>query len=321
MKFLDLCAGIGGFSLGLEWAGMTCAGQVEIDPFCISILEKHWPRVPRWKDLKDERILDELPAVDLVCGGYPCQPFSTAGKRRGAEDDRHLWPFVFAVVRRLRPAWCLFENVAGHVTLGLDAVLACLEGEGYACRPVVVPACAVDAPHRRDRVWIIANAADQSIERSPAGVLREQPRRISETGGEDIRQPNRKAGADLITANGEVVANAHGDGCEAAPASWEREHRPSGSGEVDGDGEGMVSDAYGAGREERHAAAVAAGSGHDPRSSAARGCFWLPEPGVGRVAHGVPGRVAKLKALGNAVVPQVVMQFGLAILAGEEVVK
>ena len=95
MTFLDLCAGIGGLSLGLEWAGMICAGQVEIDPFCICVLEKYWPSVLRWRDVKNECDYDEYPSVDLVCGGYPCQPFSTAGKRGGAADDRHLWPHVF----------------------------------------------------------------------------------------------------------------------------------------------------------------------------------------------------------------------------------
>lgn len=158
MTFLDLCAGIGGFSLGLEWAGMKCAGQVEIEPFCNRVLEKHWPNVSRWLDIKKESDYAEYPAVDLVCGGYPCQPFSYAGKRKGTEDDRHLWPYVFKVVQTLRPAWCLFENVAGHVSLGLDQVLSDLESEAYTCQPLVIPACAVDASHRRDRVWIIANS-------------------------------------------------------------------------------------------------------------------------------------------------------------------
>jgi len=155
MTFLDLCAGIGGFSLGLEWAGMICKGQVEIDEFCNRILAKHWPDVPRWGDIKT---LDPacLPAVDLIAGGYPCQPFSYAGHRKGADDDRHLWPFIRKILAHLGPAWCLFENVVGHTTLGLDQVLSDLESEGYAAWPLVIPACAVDADHRRNRVWILA---------------------------------------------------------------------------------------------------------------------------------------------------------------------
>ncbi len=156
MTFLDLCAGIGGLTLGLTRAGMTCVGQVEIDDYCNKILRRHWPDVRRWRDITT---LDpaELPRATLVAGGYPCQPFSVAGQRKGARDDRHLWPFVFRIVAYHRPAWCLFENVAGHVSLGLDAVCSDLEGIGYTCGPLVVPACAVDAPHRRDRVWILAN--------------------------------------------------------------------------------------------------------------------------------------------------------------------
>lgn len=157
MNFLDLCAGIGGFSLGLEWAGMTCAGQVEIDDYCTKILEKHWPNVPRWRDLKTVSPA-ELPAVELICGGYPCQPFSQAGLRRGEEDDRHLWPYILPIVASLQPAWCLFENVAGHITLGLDQVLSDLEDIGYSTRPLVIPACAVGSPQWRERVWIIAHS-------------------------------------------------------------------------------------------------------------------------------------------------------------------
>ena len=155
MTFLDLCAGIGGFSLGLEWAGMTCKGQVEIDDYCNRVLKKHWPHVPRWADLKTINP-DELPSVDLIAGGYPCQPFSLCGERQGADDDRHLWPFIFKIVTHLRPSWCLFENVVGHVTVGLDHVLSDLEMGGYTAWPLILPACCVGAPHQRERVWIIA---------------------------------------------------------------------------------------------------------------------------------------------------------------------
>ena len=157
MTFIDVCAGIGGISLGLERAGMTCIGQIEIDDYCTEILKKHWPIVPRWRDITTISTTS-LPPSDVITGGYPCQPFSVAGKRKGAKDDRHLWPFVCGIVASVRPAWCLFENVAGHVSLGLDTVLSDLESLGYASQPLIVPACAVDAPHRRDRVWILAHA-------------------------------------------------------------------------------------------------------------------------------------------------------------------
>ncbi len=164
MNFIDLCAGIGGFSLGLETAGMRCVGQVEIDDWCTEILEKHWPGVPRWRDVKIIAPAD-LPSVELICGGYPCQPFSHAGKRRGQEDDRHLWPYILPLIGELRPAWCLFENVAGHVTLGLDRVLSDLEGLGYATQALVVPACAIGSPQGRDRIWVLSHADSGGRER------------------------------------------------------------------------------------------------------------------------------------------------------------
>ena len=143
--------------MGLAMAGMTCAGPVEIDEYCNRVLEKHWPAVPRWRDVKEINPAD-LPAVELICGGYPCQPFSLSGERRGQEDDRHLWPFIFSIIAQKKPAWCLFENVVGHVTLGLDQVLSDLESLGYATWPLIIPACAVGALHQRDRIWIMANA-------------------------------------------------------------------------------------------------------------------------------------------------------------------
>jgi DNA (cytosine-5)-methyltransferase 1 len=155
MKVLDLFSGIGGFSLGLERAGMETVAFCEIDPFCQKVLKKHWPDVPIFEDVRE---LDYDGPVDLICGGYPCQPFSTAGKRKGEEDDRHLWPAMFNLIKKHRPAWVIGENVAGHINMGLDNVLSDLGNENYATRAFVLPACSINAPHRRDRVWIVANS-------------------------------------------------------------------------------------------------------------------------------------------------------------------
>ena len=160
---LDLFSGIGGFSLGFERAGMNTAAFCEIDLFCQQVLARHWPSTPVYDDIKQltARRLhhDLIPSIDLICGGYPCQPFSTAGNRRRHEDPRHLWPEMHRLIRELRPRWVVCENVAGHVELGLDAVLADLDAAGYTSTPFVIPACAVGAPHRRDRIWIVAHAA------------------------------------------------------------------------------------------------------------------------------------------------------------------
>lgn len=160
---LDLFSGIGGFSLGLQRAGMRTAAFCEIDPYCRDVLARHWPTTPIYHDIRQltERTLrhDRIPPIDLICGGYPCQPFSVAGHQRGENDPRHLWPEMHRLVRELRPRWVVCENVLGHVELGLDAVFDDLDAAGYASTAFVVPACAVGAPHRRDRVWVVAHAA------------------------------------------------------------------------------------------------------------------------------------------------------------------
>jgi len=154
--FGSLFAGIGSFDLGLERAGMTCKWQVEIDPFCLKVLEKHWPDARRFEDVRNCGS-HNLETVDLVCGGFPCQPHSVAGKRRGKDDDRNLWPEFLRIVEEIRPAWVLAENVPGIVSLYLDTVLADLEGENYICWTFNIPACAFNASHRRERIFIVAH--------------------------------------------------------------------------------------------------------------------------------------------------------------------
>lgn len=157
----SLFAGIGGLELGLERAGMEVRFQVEIDPFCRSVLARHWPNVRRHDDV---RTFPPSPAadwaVDLVCGGFPCPPVSVAGKRRGSADERWMWPEFARVVRLLRPRFVLVENVAGLLTLGLGDVLGSLAGIGYDAEWTVLRASDVGAPHRRARVFIIARLAD-----------------------------------------------------------------------------------------------------------------------------------------------------------------
>ena len=161
LKVLDLFSGIGGFSLGLRMAGgFETVGFCEIDRFCQKVLEKNFPGVPIYSDIKS---INHNGTVDVITGGYPCQPFSEAGLRKGEEDHRHLWPEMLNVIRGKRPDWVIAENVAGHVSLGLDNVLSDLEACGYTCQSFVIPACAVGAQHRRDRVWAIANANGKQL--------------------------------------------------------------------------------------------------------------------------------------------------------------
>ena len=163
-RHVDLCSGIGGFALGFEWAELSSPILFcDIEPWSRKILAKHWPHVPIATDVKELASDPDrnVPDCDILTAGYPCQPFSLAGKRGGKEDPRHIWPYILRIVASKRPSWCVFENVYGHVSMGLDQVLLDLEAEGYATRPFIVPACGVNAPHRRERVWIICrNVAD-----------------------------------------------------------------------------------------------------------------------------------------------------------------
>ncbi len=157
MQHLDLFSGIGGFALAAKWAGIETIAFCEIDEFAKKILHKNFPNILIHEDIK---FLNGkgFKGIDLITGGYPCQPFSTAGKRRGKEDNRHLWPEMLKIIKSAKPSWVVCENVIGHITLGFKEVCSDLESQGYAVQSFVIPACAKDAPHRRDRIWIIANA-------------------------------------------------------------------------------------------------------------------------------------------------------------------
>ena len=162
MTHLSLFSGIGGLDLAAEWAGFKTVGQCEWADYPTKVLEKHWPDVPRWRDIRTLTREDfyertGLRTVDVISGGFPCLPFSVAGKRRGEDDDRYLWPEMLRVIQEIWPAWVVGENVAGIVSMALDTVLSDLENLGYSCQAFVIPACAVDAPHRRDRVAVVAN--------------------------------------------------------------------------------------------------------------------------------------------------------------------
>jgi DNA (cytosine-5)-methyltransferase 1 len=156
-------SGIGGLDLGLERAGMRVVWQSEIDPYCSRILARHWPGVP---NLGDVTSIDwaEVPRVDVICGGYPCQPFSMAGERLGENDPRHLWPHMLDAIRVLRPRWALLENVPGHLGLGFDRVLADLASIGFDAQWSVVSACSLGAPHMRRRLFCVAYPAGTGLQ-------------------------------------------------------------------------------------------------------------------------------------------------------------
>lgn len=170
LTHLSLFSGIGGLDLAAEWAGFKTIGQCEWADYPTKVLEKHWPDVPRWRDIRTltkESFYERTGrrTVDIISGGFPCQPFSVAGKRRGKEDDRYLWPEMLRVIEELRPDWVIGENVAGIVNMALDQVLSDLENQNYTTRAFIIPACGVDAPHRRYRVAIVGYANSAGCEK------------------------------------------------------------------------------------------------------------------------------------------------------------
>lgn len=175
LTVLDLFSGIGGFSLGLERAGFETVAFCEIEPFCQKVLHKHWPDVPLAHDIRkltyDDRKLRDAEDVifegqiDLVCGGFPCQPYSIAGHKKGTQDNRDLWPEMFRVIQQSKPTWVIGENVTYFTNMAFTRTKSDLESEGYTVQPFIIPACAVGAPHRRDRIWIVAYR-DRSTEGS-----------------------------------------------------------------------------------------------------------------------------------------------------------
>jgi DNA (cytosine-5)-methyltransferase 1 len=301
----SLFAGIGGFDLGLERAGFDIRFQVEIDEFCRRVLAKHWPDVQRFGDVR-ECGAHNLPAVDVLCGGFPCQPHSLAGRRKGAQDERDLWPEFRRLIRELRPRWVLAENVPG--LLSNDAgrffggILRDLAESGYDAEWDCLPASAFGAPHRRDRVWLVAYPCGDELRDEPGrrswargartALARDNgaARYVADT---DESRLERRHGSILPQRAGERIARAGG---VLADASGARQPQSSRSG------------AQVFGREALESAGLLGGARD----------WWLTEPDVGRVAHGVPAQVDRLGGLGNAIVPQISEWIGRRIIEAEE---
>ena len=399
LRHVDLCSGIGGFSLGFSWAELSKTIMFcDTEKWCRQILAKNFPNTPIATDVKElandpERL---VPNHDILTAGYPCQPFSVAGLRKGEEDDRHIWPYIFRIVTFKRPSWCVFENVYGHVALGLDKVLSDMENQGYATRTFIVPACAKNAPHRRDRLWIVCkNVGDSSS--GGRGEFRVSEEKVGGTESEEaqsIRTSSTRTTMGDTQHNGSSTTQIRGSNEEDARGSqkgeiqakqsegasgrgdhetmaytkclgWEQ--RTEVQGEFDREEPSDQLDFSSEGRRRSRASSHVANTngeglqgieetrdtkeiwkdsnelftGHGGKSNVANTNsqrtsrrisrnenakdvrqssriredegIWFSEPNVGRVAHGIPKRVDRLKGLGNAIVPQIAMQIGLAI--------
>lgn len=379
-KVIDLFAGIGGFSLGLEATGaFQTIAFCEQDKFCQAVLKKHWPGIPIHPDVKTFAFQGEC---DVITGGYPCTPFSVAGKQKGFEDDRHLWPAMFEIVAQKKPSWVICENVYGHISMGVDTVLLDLASENYTCLPFVAGACAVNAPHRRQRIFVIArkDVADTSSQRARSDDKRlwTWVGRVSGgqgTGGEDVGNAQHdgfsssKKSRRLLDKSKEQKGQkeigksqgASGSSKDVADPDHTR-NRTSRYATVQ-DGQKIderreeqpqpqlgrlgqnVADTSSArskiGLPEQNQGKKGNAEKPDDRSDrqhrwpqsdngSTQQCLGLPpdglsrwvagywEQGVPRVIEKEEGRKMKLQALGNAVVPQIVEQIGLAIIQAEK---
>ena len=271
MRVGSLFSGIGGFDLGLERAGHEIVWQVENDAYCRKVLAKHWPDVSCYEDVHGCGV-HNLEKVEVICGGFPCQPVSVAGKQRGQNDERWLWPEFARILRELRPRYALVENVPGLLVRGLGDVLGDLAVLGYDAEWGNISAASVGAPHLRKRIFIVAHTDESGLE----GL---------DGNGSTFTPHSLQADPRPACSPPEEVAATEGAGCEARG------------------GYGMGIGDRSCGDEGLSAGPCGEEGGH-----------WAVEPNVGRVAHGVPARGDRLRALGNAIVPQVAEYIGRQLI-------
>ena len=379
LKVLDLFSGLGGFSLGLERTGhFETVAFCDNDKYSKLIIDKHWKGKKVYEDVreitKEKLIADGIELPDVITGGFPCQPFSVAGKQKGTSDDRHLWPEMFRIIKALKPRIVVGENVRGIVNIQdgmvFETVCTNLEDEGYEVQAFNIPAAGVGAPHRRERIWIIATLGDPKYD----GPLTDEIGRRNEEidGGTEKRQNNsfefeRTSGREDNENLSINVANANDEGLRTRIGGSDDDHaKESRSRGTDGGRSTSDDERHNTtsttnetmdvantesfrsretrysdqeeGSEGSRATQLDGSRGDVANTNGERGCVWETnrqdaedvgqssegqrhgwwdfEPNVGRVAHGVRGRVHRLKGLGNSIVPQIVEEIGKALIKG-----
>lgn len=376
-KVLDLFSGIGGFSLGLEsTGGFETIAFCEVEKYPLEILNKHWPNVPVYNDIKEltyERLKEDNLVPDVITGGFPCQDISCAGKGEGIKAERSgLWSEMFRLIRDVRPAWTIIENVSALRSKGLTLVLQNLNSIGYYVEWHCIPASAIGANHQRDRIWIVAHPhskRDESFIReeisrwknettpnpkfssrsergdslfnnisaeevadsdntgnrtSKCGDMFEDRTKINEGQDGHTQSGSSRRSTEVADTDSKRRGGGNLEGCtngERKLLQGEQEGGEMGS-EVERCGEPCRSSMANTTSCQGDEYEFDSGDGRPttqtlfgnrsgvPRTST----WWKVEPDVGRVAHGVPKRVDRLKCLGNSIVPQIIQMIGYQIL-------
>ncbi len=315
MKHLGLFEGIGGFSLAARWAGWQTPVMVEWNPYCQAVLKKNFPDATIFSDIRNFDGTSYAGQIDIITGGFPCQPFSSAGKRAGTDDDRYLWPEMLRVIREVAPAWVVGENVAGLLSMDggrvFAGILADLENAGYSTEVYIIPAIGLGAPHRRDRVWIIAHA--DNIQRDGGrGAWNWRAEHSNENCGHTWN--TKIAGKAKVgrIREGQASNSVGVDEVASDPHNHTSERQRRNGGQILRKQE---PGGCGAGHWSEHWYEVATRiCGMDDGFPA-----WVD--GIGDVPKATTkGRAHRLEALGNAIVPQIAFQIFSAINMAEEIV-
>jgi len=324
----SLFSGIGGFDLAAEWMGWNNVFHCEWNEFGQRVLHHYWPQAIQYNDITQTDFTIHRGRIDVLTGGFPCQPYSAAGKRRGKEDERHLWPEMLRAIREIQPRWVVGENVRGLINwnggLVFDEVQSDLEAEGYEVLPFLVPACGKDAPHRRERIWFVAysngsrgNRAEEYENSSKNSRNKEQSDNIDNNG--EVRRPTPHTDSDgQQRSNGEHEEHTGQRGINA--------QRDVEQGVVDGDAADTSSrrmERYGRGGENRE---FQTNEFNEDNSQGQSRLDWQKFPTQSPICGGDDGlsteldgitfskwRNESIKAYGNAVVPQVVYEIFKAI--------
>lgn len=347
MKHLSLFSGIGGFDLAAHWAGWRNVAAVEIDKKCRQILALRFPQTKLYEDVKQFNGLEYAGYIDVVSGGFPCQPFSVAGKRQGNKDDRALWGEMFRVISEIKPRWVVAENVRGLLSIEqgmvFETVCTDLETIGYEVQTFIIPACAVGAPHRRDRVWIVSYQ-NTNVRSDGGHETKGQCQQFRNAGAtNEIRTIADSAGTRLQgTAGASVQKSVHGLACNnfyAANTDGDRASQRHNRDTVAGNDQEIetgrnqantentqsnadngnlnATDTEGKGLQ-RGRARVLTPKNHRRQAATWNQNWYEVATALCRVDDGVSGRMDRLKQLGNAIVPQVAFEIFSAINEIEE---